>query len=116
MLHEIDLRKQEFSFLGKGSKVKGDLHLHGETRFFGKLEGNIHLEGDSPLIIERQAEIEGNVYAHQIEVYGKVKGKVESSNHVTFHAGATFEGEIISPKLKVNPGAVLEMVCNTLES
>ncbi len=102
----IDIREQEYCFLGKGSRFKGEICLQGSTHLACHLEGNVVMDGEKTLTIDQTGSVEGNLECHDLEIFGRVKGKINSSGKVTIFPSGEVEIELHSQDLVVHPGAV----------
>ena len=109
MAELIDIREQEYCFLGKGSRFKGEIHLQGSTHLACQLEGNVFMDGDKTLTIDQTGYVEGNLKCHDVEIFGKVKGKINSSGKVTVFPSGEVEVELHSQGLVVHSGAVVNI-------
>lgn len=112
----IQLRQQDFSFLGKKTKIKGELHLSGTTHLASFVEGEIRMQENSELTLEHESKVKGDIYCHNLEVYGQVQGNINSTGLVTFHPTSCFSGKISAQKLAIKPGADLNMDGHTVET
>lgn len=111
----IQLRQQNFSFLGKDCKLNGIFHFKGTTRLASQLEGELLMEGRSTLTIEREGKFTGLIDCFDLEVFGDVQGEIRAKGLVTLYSSSTFEGKIMAQGLKVLPGAQINMNGHTVE-
>lgn len=112
----IQLRQQNFSFVGKNSRIKGDLLLEGTTILACHVEGEIQMQKKSSLTVEPESIVKGEIKCHDLDVYGRVQGDIDSTGLVTFHPTSSFRGKIRAQKLVVKPGADLDMDGHTVEN
>lgn len=112
----IQLRQQNFSFLGKDCKLNGIFQFNGATRFACQLEGELQMSGQSTLTVERDGKFTGLIDCHDLEVYGQVDGEIRSKGIVTLYSCAKFQGKIMAQGLKIYPGAQVNMDGHTIES
>lgn len=75
-------------------------------RINGSFEGKLDTKGN--LTIGENAKVRANIHGDRIVVAGKVKGDVTATQSLALIAPATVEGNIITPRLSVTEGAVLE--------
>jgi cytoskeletal protein CcmA (bactofilin family) len=101
----IRIEERDFCFLGRGSKIIGQLEFQGPTRLYAHIEGDIKMLDNADLSIERSAKIRGTIACHQCEVFGSVEGVIKSTGVVTLHPSATMIGEINAQQLVISPGA-----------
>lgn len=111
----IQLRQQNFSFLGKDCKLNGIFQFKGATRFASQLEGELLMEGRSTLTIEREGKFAGLIDCFDLDVFGEVQGEIRAKGLVTLYSSATFEGKIMAHGLKIYPGAQINMDGHTIE-
>lgn len=104
-----DIKQQIFSQLGHLSKLKGSFHFCGVTRLNGAIEGDIFIDTESTLYIERRGSIKGNIIGHQIEIFGRVEGDIQSAEKVIIHSSGVFQGTLKTQKLVVHPGAIVNI-------
>ena len=105
MTNETDLKHQDFSFFGKDSKLNGEFCLAGTTHIAAELEGNLYMENNAPLYIDRSGSFKGNIECHDIEVHGQIDGSIKSTGKIVVHPSAHIEGKITSKHLIIFPGA-----------
>ena len=94
------------AFLGAGTNYHGKLHFQGAVRIDGNFQGEVVSEGT--LVIGQEAVVEGQVKVGQLVLSGRIKGEVEAKNKVVLHKTANLHGNIRTPVLVVEEGAVLE--------
>lgn len=111
----LNISQQNFSFFGKGSKLNGTFHLTGQSFIACSIEGDIYLDDDSDLTIERSGSVEGQLHVHDLKVFGRIKGIIRSSGKVILYPGSSVEGEITTEDLIVQPGAIANFKAHTLK-
>ena len=92
------------TILTSGCHFNGRLYCRGSSRIGGRIEGTIVSEG--LLIIEEGASIIGEIKAEEAVIQGHVKGKLEAKGRIELHNTARFEGDILTPVLLINEGAI----------
>ncbi|MCY4381446.1 MAG: polymer-forming cytoskeletal protein [Proteobacteria bacterium] len=93
------------TIISKGSTFSGILFCRGISRIGGKIDGEIAAEGT--LIIEKDAEILGNVKADTLIVQGVIKGQVSVTKKTEMTESSRLDGELSTPALIVAEGAIL---------
>ena len=93
------------AFLGPGSQFEGKLLFHEVVRLDGTFRGEIN-SGDT-LIVGEGADVEGDVSVGTLILSGRFKGTIKASTKVELRAPAKVDGNIETPKLKVEEGVVL---------
>ncbi|MBK22385.1 MAG: hypothetical protein CME70_00145 [Halobacteriovorax sp.] len=111
----LDIREQNFSFFGKNSKLNGTFHLKGQTFIACSIEGDVYLDDDSDLTIEKTGSIKGQLHVHDLKIYGHIEGVIRSSGKVILYPGASVNGEITAENLVIQPGATANFKAHTLK-
>ena len=75
-------------------------------RINGSFEGKLDTRGN--LTIGENAKIRANIHGDRIVVAGKVKGDIAATQSVSIIAPAVVEGNVLTPRLSVTEGAILE--------
>ena len=109
MADYINLKEQDFSFFGGGSRLNGCFHLSGSTHVSSHIEGEIIMENNADLIIEKNGAVTGEVSCNNIEIYGTFEGIIKASGKVTLYPSAEVKGRVEATELRIYPGAVLNM-------
>ena len=109
MADYIDLKEQDFSFFGRGSRLNGLFHLSGSTHVSSLIEGEIIMENNADLIIEKNGAVTGEVTCNNIEIYGNFEGMIKASGKVTLYPSAKVKGRVEATELRIYPGAVLNI-------
>ena len=92
------------AFLDRGSHFQGTLTFQGMVRIDGVYQGDI-VSGNH-LVIGEKGEVEGTVNVEEVVISGHFSGTITATKNVVFHTTAVVKGEIISPRLTVDDGAV----------
>lgn len=96
------------AFLGAGTTYQGKLHFQGAVRIDGKFRGEVESEGT--LVIGQEALVEGHIRVGQLVLSGNLEGEVEAREKVVLHGTAQLSGNVSTPVLVVEEGAVLDGV------
>jgi len=94
------------AFLGAGTNYQGKLNFQGAVRIDGNFQGEV--VSDGTLVVGQEAVVEGQIRVGQLVLSGKLLGEVEAVNKVVLHKTANLQGNIRTPVLVVEEGAVLE--------
>ncbi|MDZ4165806.1 MAG: polymer-forming cytoskeletal protein [Smithellaceae bacterium] len=94
------------AFLGKGASFHGKLIFSEAVRIDGDFQGEIF--GEGTLVIGEGAEIKAEIDVNKAIINGTVCGCVRAREKVEIHSTGHLSGNIISPKLVINEGAVFE--------
>jgi len=108
----IQLNKQEYSFIGKDSKYKGEFSFQGTTYISGEIEGNIIQEKSHKILIDVTARIFGTIFCGDITIKGVVNGDIESAGTIKIEPSAKVTGKISAKNLIIAPGAKVNISGN----
>ena len=100
------------AFLGEGTAFKGQLNFEGTVRIDGKLEGEIITKDN--LVLGDTAQIKADISIGSLIAKGKVFGNITATGKVEIHAGAEVYGNIKTPILKIEEGAIFVGKCEML--
>jgi cytoskeletal protein CcmA (bactofilin family) len=92
-------------FLDAGSHLRGELHFEDTFRIDGKLTGKVDSTGD--LYVGEHGEVEGEVKVGRLFVSGKVQAVVQAGR-VEVAPGGQLRGEVETPSLVIDEGAIFE--------
>lgn len=92
--------------LDKGCSFEGKLTFDGVVQINGDFKGDIFSDGT--LIIGRDARVIANILVDTLIIDGKVEGVAEAKSKVEIHSVAQFLGEVITPRLSVEEGGILQ--------
>jgi cytoskeletal protein CcmA (bactofilin family) len=95
--------------IGKGTLLEGNIETYGNIRIEGKVIGNV--KSKSKVALGNASHVSGNIIAQNADIEGEVKGKLEVSELLVLKATAVINGDIITGKLVVEPGAVFNGTC-----
>lgn len=115
-MKENEFKSLNFSLIGQNSLIDGDLKFSGETVLNCKLKGKITMLGTEKLTLERESHFEGQVYCHDIEVFGSVRGTIHASGTLSIRSSANVSGNIKAKRMSIFPGAVLNIEGHTEEN
>ncbi|MBI9111790.1 polymer-forming cytoskeletal protein [Maridesulfovibrio ferrireducens] len=94
------------AFLGSGTDYHGKLSFQGAVRIDGNFSGEVESEGT--LVVGKDARVEGVLRIGQLVLSGKVTGEVYARDKAVLHKTANLQGDLVTPVLVVEEGAVLE--------
>ena len=98
------------NIIGAETDITGQIVTKGDIRIDGKLKGSLQAEGR--VVIGETGEIDGEIECGNIEVYGKVFGKVAVKELTMLKSTAKIEADITTKKLGVEPGAIFTGHCD----
>jgi len=97
------------AFLGKGAKIVGTISFDGPAQIEGEVEGEI--TSRDTLTIGRTAALKATIKGTTVVVHGRVTGNVEASSRLEMHAPSRIDGDVVTSKLVVHEGALLNGRC-----
>jgi cytoskeletal protein CcmA (bactofilin family) len=97
---------QVSGFLDKGTNMTGELEFAGTLRIDGNFQGSISTADN--LVIGEHAVVHANIKVGEIEIHGQFFGTVEAKGRVEVFPSGRVRGDIHTPTLCVNPGALLD--------
>lgn len=96
---------QFLTVLGPDAQMKGELVLEQNTRIMGRFEGSIN--ATNQLHIAEGACCRAQVAAGEITVDGMVEGNMTAAQRIHLSPTAQVQGDLTSPKLVIDEGAVV---------
>lgn len=105
-------QQEQFStqnIIAKGTKIVGDFFSEGDLRIDGIIEGNIETPGK--VVIGKEGEIKGKLKCSNAHFEGKLIGTLELTETLTLKSTAHIEGDVVTQKLTVEPGATFNVSC-----
>ncbi len=107
------LREDVNAFLGRETAFEGKLDFKGAVRIDGRFKGEIR--SADLLIVGEGARVEGEVEVGTAIVQGEVFGNVRASKKVDLRSSAKVIGDIVTPTLAVEEGALFHGHCRMRE-
>ena len=106
-----DLRDGVVSgFVGAGTVVSGDAEFKGMLRIDGRFMGRVRSEKGS-LIVSAGGVVEANIEVASAKINGTVNGDIHATGRIEFGRQARVRGNIHTPALVIEEGAVFEGNC-----
>jgi cytoskeletal protein CcmA (bactofilin family) len=99
-------------FLEKGVTVEGRLDTTGTFRIDSPMRGT--LTSDEKLILGENARVEGQIEGNYVSISGRFDGTIKAKGKVELLNKAIVTGEIHTPCLIIEPGAVFDGRCHML--
>ena len=93
------------AFIDQGSEFEGKLSFRDTVRIDGRFRGEIASE--NTLIVGESGEIEATIRSNSIAISGTVVGNVIAAQKVVLHKTARVDGDVETPSLMMEDGAVL---------
>lgn len=95
--------------IGPEAVFHGSMTARGSLRVEGQMEGNISEAQE--VVVGQGGRVRGNISAENVVVGGEVTGDVVCSVRLELKSGARVNGDIRSPKLLIEEGAVFDGAC-----
>ncbi len=95
---------RNLSFLGPSLEIKGKISGEEDLQIDCKVEGPIVLRGQK-LIAGRGAQLQSEISAREIVVYGKVLGNLRAQDRVEIKKDGSVMGDITTARISIEDGA-----------
>ncbi|HRC84764.1 MAG TPA: polymer-forming cytoskeletal protein [Thermoanaerobaculia bacterium] len=96
-------------FVDRGSLLEGQLRFESQFRVDGRIQGGVTSQGR--LIVGEHGEVEAEVNVGEVLVSGVIRGTVTASRKVHIAAGGKIYGDVVTPALVIDDGAIFEGRC-----
>ena len=100
---------QARNIIAQGTSIKGDIDSSGDFRIEGKLVGTVKVKGK--IVIGESGSVEGQIHCQSADISGYAKVKMEVTELTSLRANCKYEGEIITKKISIEPGALFSGTC-----
>jgi cytoskeletal protein CcmA (bactofilin family) len=101
------------SVLGEGTEISGEVSLTSGLRVEGVLKGKVR--SDTILVIGASGKVDADMNVRRISIDGEFRGTIRASERVEIRKDGKVFGEIYSPCLIIEAGALFEGRCNMSE-
>ena len=114
-INKNELMKKEetisaVNMIGSGTVITGDIRSKGDIRVDGVLKGSVITEGK--VVLGKDGIIEGDIECSSADISGTIKAKISVSQLLTLKTSAKLNGDIITNKLAIEPGAEFTGSCS----
>ena len=111
-----DIKEGRLSgFVGHGTTLTGETEFHAMLRVDGHLVGTVTSEAGT-LIIGTNGQVDANIMVAAAMINGTVNGDVLATEKLQLGRTARVMGNIQSPRLIIEEGAILEGSCSMLKA
>lgn len=93
----------------EGTSIEGNIESEADFRLDGKLKGNFTSKGK--LVVGPAGSVIGDINCVNVDVEGKVDGKIVVAEILNVKSKAVINGEVTCGKLAVEPGADFNASC-----
>lgn len=97
-------------FVGSGTAITGESTFKSMLRIDGRFSGKI-TSSDGTLIVGAGGQVEANINVSVATIQGTVNGDVIASDRIELGRAARLQGNIQTPSLIIEQGAVFEGSC-----
>jgi cytoskeletal protein CcmA (bactofilin family) len=101
------------SHLGEGTELSGELFFEKGLRVDGVIKGKIR--SDALLEIGAAGKVDAEIFVRRTLIKGEFRGAIHASERVEIHKDGKVFGDIFSPCLIIEAGALFEGRCNMLD-
>jgi cytoskeletal protein CcmA (bactofilin family) len=99
-------------FIDEGAKLEGTFEFPGTFRLNCRVKGT--LISEQSLILGERAEVDGRIDGNVVVISGKFEGIIVARSRVQLESTAVVGGEVHTPCLVMEPGAVFDGKCHML--
>lgn len=111
-----DIKEGRLSgFVGHGTTLTGETEFHAMLRVDGRLIGTVTSESGT-LIIGTNGQVDANIVVAAALINGNVNGDIFATEKLQLGRTARVIGNIQSPRLIVEEGAILEGSCSMISA
>lgn len=111
-----DIKEGRLSgFVGHGTVLTGETNFQMMLRVDGHLTGTVNSDGGT-LIVGTNGQVDANVSVGVATVNGIINGDVIATEKIQLGRTARVTGNIATPRLVIEEGAVFEGGCNMLKA
>jgi cytoskeletal protein CcmA (bactofilin family) len=98
------------SLLGEGVEAVGELSFSQGLRVDGVVKGKVRSEAS--LVVGPRGRVEAEAIIRRVSVNGEFRGVIHASDRVEIHKDGKVYGDIYTPCLIIEAGALFEGKCN----
>ena len=101
------------SIFGEGVEFQGELSFTHGIRIDGTVQGKIR--SDATIIIGPKGKVSADIAIRSISINGELRGTIHASERVEIHKMGRVFGDLYTPCLIIEAGAVFEGKCNMMD-
>ena len=98
------------NMIGNGTIITGNIQSKSDIRIDGVLKGSVKTEGK--LVVGSAGVVEGDVVCDSADISGEIKAKITVSQLLSLKSTSKLNGDIITNKLSIEPGASFSGSCS----
>lgn len=98
--------RREGATIGASTRINGELQADEDLLIEGSFTGTLILRKHT-LTIGSHGQVKGTAFANSVTVEGTIEGDLYASERISIRKGAQVKGNILSPRVSLEDGAVL---------
>ena len=98
------------NMVGKETVINGDVQSKSDIRIDGILKGSVITKGK--LVVGSSGVVEGDVVCENADISGEIKAKITVSQLLSLKSTSKLNGDIVTNKLSIEPGASFSGSCS----
>lgn len=102
-------------FVGQNADLTGEANFKGMLRIDGRFRGKVN-SVDGVLIVSAGGVVEANIEVATARINGTVNGDIKATQRVEFGRTARVRGDVRTPSLVIEQGAIFEGNCRMTEA
>jgi len=111
-----DIKEGRLSgYVGNGTVLTGETNFQSMLRVDGHLTGKVHSDNGT-LVIGTDGLVDADIEVLSAVVNGSVNGDITASERVELGRASKVVGNITTPQIVIEPGAVFEGSCHMLKA
>jgi len=110
MAKSFEQESPSINLIGAGTIIKGDIKSNGDIRIDGTLIGSVNSKGK--LVVGTTGSVEGEIVCQNADFSGIIKAQITVSELLSLKATAKLNGDVITNKLAIEPGALFSGSCS----
>lgn len=103
------------SFLGEGTDIVGEVKFAEIMRVDASISGTVTSDTGSLLVMDR-GTVKATISVGSVEISGTVEGTITAKTSVKIHPSGKVYGDIFTPALIIEHGAVFDGKCHMLNN
>lgn len=103
MLGKNSKTSGDVTFISAECQIEGTVHINGNARIDGKLEGLLQATGD--IVVGQGAFVKADIEAKTVSISGEVHGNIQTSDTLKLSSSARLYGNICTQQFSVDQGA-----------
>ena len=100
--------------LGEGTEINGEVRFTEVLKVDAKVSGKVISDSGS-LVVSEQGQVNAEIEAGFVEVFGIVEGKITAKYKVEIRPGGRVYGDIFTPVLNIEHGAFFDGKCHMID-